>query len=70
MPYLPVTDGHECPSLHDAFRTVPDKVTLFSESFVNTVLMSLGVKDLLSPCHSLQHDSSEVDGTQTESWAE
>ena len=45
-------------------QNVPDKVTPLSESFVNTVLMSLGVKDLLSPCHSLLHDSSEADGTQ------
>ena len=70
MPCLPVTDGYRCPSLHDAFRTVPDKGTPFRESFVNTILMSPGVKDSLSTRHSLLHDSSEADGTQTESWAE
>lgn len=63
---LPVTEGHECPSFHDAFRTVPDKVACFSESFVHTVLMSLGVNDSLSLYHSLLHDSSETDGVQTE----
>lgn len=67
---LPVTEGHKCPSLHDALRTIPDKVDHFSESFVNTVLMSLGVNNLLSPYHSFLQDSSEADGTKPESWAE